>query len=77
MKTSPTKRSFQAAFALTLLAYSGLSGCSDSQEQSGSNAGSGKAAVATARAKTPNATLKTNSMPAVTGTPNGKAALHN
>ena len=74
MKTSPTKRSFQAAFALTLLACSGLSGCSDSQEQSGSNAGSGKAAVATARAKTPNATLKTNSMPAVTGTPNGKAS---
>ena len=74
MKTSPTKRSFQAALALTLLACSGLSGCSNSQEQNTSNTASTKAAVATARAKTPNATLKTNSMPAVTGTPNGKAS---
>lgn len=58
MKTSPTKRSLQAALALTLLVCSGLSGCSNSQEQSGSNAGSGKAAVATANAKTPSATPK-------------------
>ena len=56
MKTSPTKRSFQAALALTLLACSGLSGCSGSQEQNGSNAGNSKAAVATARAKTPSVT---------------------
>ena len=58
MKTLPTKRSLQAALALTLLVCSGLSGCSNSQEQSGSNAGSGKAAVATANAKTPSATPK-------------------
>ena len=42
--------------ALTLLACSGLSGCSGSQEQNGSNAGNSKAAVATARAKTPSVT---------------------
>ena len=41
---------------LTLLACSGLSGCSGSQEQNGSNAGNSKAAVATARAKTPSVT---------------------
>ena len=58
MGASTTKHNFQAALALTLLACSGLSGCSDSQEQSGSNAGSGKAAVATANAKTPSATPK-------------------
>ena len=74
MKTPPYKRQLQAALALTLLACSGLSGCSNSQEQNTSNTASAKAAVATARAKTPNATLKTNSMPAVTGTPNGKAS---
>ena len=56
MKTPPTKRSLQAALALTLLACSGLSGCSGSQEQNGSNAGNSKAAVATARAKTPSVT---------------------
>ena len=70
-----TKRSLQAALALTLLACSGLAGCSDSQEQSGSNAGSGKAAVATAHAKTPSATPKASGkarasgVPAATGTP--------
>ena len=70
-----TKRSLQAALALTLLACSGLAGCSDSQEQSGSNAGSGKAAVATAHAKTPIATPKASGkarasgVPAATGTP--------
>lgn len=62
-----TKRSLQMALALTLLACSGLSGCSDSQEQSGSNAGSGKAAVATANAKTSSAPPKANST--ATGTP--------
>ena len=56
MKKPPTKRSLQAALALTLLACSGLSGCSGSQEQNGSNAGNSKAAVATARAKTPSVT---------------------
>ena len=80
MKTSPTKRSFQAALALTLLACSGIAGCSDNQEQSGSNAGSGKAAVATAHAKTPNATPKasgkarTSGVPTATGTPSATSS---
>ena len=79
MKTSPTKRSFQAALALTLLACSGIAGCSDNQEQSGSSAGS-KAAVATAHAKTPNATPKasgkarTSGVPTATGTPSATAS---
>ena len=65
MKTSPTKRSFQAALALTLLACSGLAGCSDSQKLSGSSsAGSSKAAVVTA-------TPKASGTPTVTATPKG------
>ena len=67
MKTPPTKRYLQTALALTLLACSGLSGCSDSQEQNASNTASAKTAVATARAKTPNGTPKANST--ATGTP--------
>ena len=46
MGTSTTKRQLQAALALTLLACSGLTGCSDSQEQGATNAGTSKAAVA-------------------------------
>ena len=73
MKTSPTKRSFQAALALTLLAYSGLSGCSEGQEQSASSADS-KAAVATAHTKTPNTTPKGSGTPTTTGTPSATAS---
>ena len=73
MKTSPTKRSFQAALALTLLACSGLSGCSEGQEQGASSADS-KAAVATAHTKTPNATAKGSGTPTVTGTPSTTAS---
>ena len=73
MKTSPYKRQLQAALALTLLACSGLAGCSNNQEQNSSNAASAKAAVATARAKTPNATPKASdkatSTPAATADP--------
>ena len=75
MGASTTKHNFQAALALTLLACSGLSGCSDSQEQSGSSAGSGKAAVATTHAKAGTATPKasgktrTSGVPTATGTP--------
>ena len=65
--TPPTKRALQAALTLTLLVCSGLTGCSDSQEQGGSNAGSGKAAVASTHAKTPSATSKASSK--ATGTP--------
>ena len=67
MRTPPTKRSFQAALALTLLACSGLAGCSESQEQSASSADS-KAAVATAHTKATTAT------PTVTGTPSATAS---
>ena len=80
MKTPPYKRQLQAALALTLLACSGLSGCSRGQEQGAANAGSGKAAVATARAKTPNATPKasgkarTSGVPTATGTPSATAS---
>ena len=78
MKTSPTKRSLQAALALTLLVCSGLSGCSNSQEQNTSNTASARTAVATARAKTPSATPKASGKasgtPTATGTPSGTAS---
>jgi len=65
MKTSPTKRSFQTALALTLLACSGIAGCSGNQKLSGSSsAGSSKAAVVTA-------TPKASGTPTVTATPKG------
>ena len=81
MGASTNKRYLQAALALTLLACSGIAGCSDSQEQSGSNAGSSKAAVtAGARAKTPSATAKASGKakgagaPTTTGTPSVTAS---
>ena len=61
MKTPPTKRNFQAALALTLLACSGLTGCSGGQEQSTANADSSKTAVASTHAKTPSAIPKASS----------------
>ena len=73
MKTSPTKRSFQTALALTLLACSGLSGCSDNQGQSSSITGSTKAAVATAHTKAATATPKASSKAKATGTPSATA----
>lgn len=69
-----TKRSLQAALALTLLACSGLSGCSGSQEQGAANAGNSKAAVATAHTKTPNATAKATGTSTATGTPSTTAS---
>ncbi len=77
MKTPPTKRHLQAALALTLLTCSGLTGCSDSQEQGATNAGSGKAAVAAgARTKTATVTpkAKSSSTPTVAGTPTATAS---
>ena len=64
MGASTNKRYLQAALALTLLVCSGLSGCSDGQEQGATNAGSSKAAVVTA-------TPKASGTPTVTATPNG------
>ena len=66
MRTPPTKHHLQAALALTLLACSGLAGCSESQEQSASSADS-KAAVATA-------TPKASGTPTITGTPKASGA---
>lgn len=69
MGASTNKRYLQAALALTLLTCSGIAGCSDNQGQSGSNAGSSKAAVtAGARAKTPSATAKGSGKAKGTGT---------
>ena len=68
MKTSPTKRSFQAALALTLLACSGLTGCGDGQEQGASTADS-MAAVASTHNTKATATPKSSSKAKATGTP--------
>ena len=64
------KRYLQAALALTLLVCSGLAGCSEGQEQSGSNAG-GKAAVASTHTKAATTTPKASGTPTITATPNG------
>ena len=64
MSISTTKRRFQTALALTLLACSGLTGCSDGQEQNASSTASSKASVVTA-------TPKASGTPTVTATPNG------
>ncbi len=78
MKTPPTKRHLQTALALTLLVCSGLTGCSESQEQSGSNTASGKAAVASTHAtKTtaaPKASGKATGASTMTGTPSATAS---
>ena len=73
MKTSPTKRHLQTALALTLLTCSGLTGCSEGQEQNASSADS-KTAVATAHTKTPSATPKASSKAKCTGTPSATAS---
>jgi len=74
MKTPPTKHHLQTALALTLLACSGLAGCSESQEQSGSSSANSKAAVATAHTKAATATPKAGGTPTVTGTPSATAS---
>ena len=68
MSISTTKRHLQTALALTLLACSGLAGCSESQEQSASSADS-KAAVASTRTKTDTTTPKASGTPTITATP--------
>ncbi|WP_081466770.1 DUF6318 family protein [Actinomyces graevenitzii] len=75
MKTPPTKRHLQTALALTLLVCSGLTGCSESQEQSGSNTASGKVAVASTHTKAATATPKASSgASTVTGRPSTTAS---
>lgn len=68
MKTPPYKHHLQAALALTLMACSGLAGCSDSQEQSVSSSVGGKAAVASTHTKTTTTTPKANSKATGTAT---------
>ena len=80
MKTPPTKRNLQTVLALTLLACSGLAGCSDGQEQNAASSAGSKAAVAsthnTKAAATPKASGKTKASgtPTVTDTPSGTAS---
>ena len=80
MKTLITKLHFQVTLALTLLACSGLTGCSESQEQNASNTASVRAAVASTHAKTATTTPKASGkarvsgVPAATGTPSGTAS---
>ena len=80
MGASTNKRYLQAALALTLLACSGIAGCSGNQEQSGSNAGGTATVTAGARAKTPSATAKASGKakgtgaPTATGTPSATAS---
>ena len=74
MRTPPTKRQLQAALALTLLACSGLTGCSGSQEQGATNAGTSKAAVASTHTKTPTATAKATGASTLTGAPTATAS---
>ena len=73
MGASTNKRYLQAALALTLLACSGIAGCSGNQEQSGSNAG-GKAAVASTHTKAATTTPKASGTPTATVTPKGSGA---
>ena len=68
MKIPPYKHRLQVALALTLLACSGLAGCSDSQEQSVSSSVGGKAAVASTHTKTTTTTPKANSKATGTAT---------
>ena len=74
MKTPPTKRHLQAALALTLLACSGLTGCSEGQEQGVSSSASGKAAVSSTHTKTSRATPKAGGTPTVAGAPTATAS---
>ena len=69
-----TKRNLQAALALTLLACSGLSGCSGGQEQGAANAGNSKAAVASTHNTKATATPKSSSKAKATGTPTATAS---
>ena len=68
MGASTNKRYLQAALALTLLACSGIAGCSGGQEQSATNAGGKAAVTAGVRAKIPSATAKTSGKAKGTGT---------
>ena len=74
MKAPPTKRSFQAALALTLLACSGLAGCSESQEQTGSSSAGSKAAATSTHNTKAAATPKASGKTKATGTPSATAS---
>ena len=74
MGASTNKRYLQTALALTLLACSGLSGCSDNQGQNSSSTGSAKGAVASTQAKTAATTAKASGKAKGTGTPTATSA---
>lgn len=74
MRTPPTKHHLQAALALTLLACSGLAGCSESQEQTGSSSAGSKAAVASTHNTKAAATPKASGKTKATGTPSATAS---
>ena len=74
MGASTNKRYLQAALALTLLACSGLSGCSGGQEQGAANADNSKAAVASTHNTKATATPKSSSKAKATGTPTATAS---
>ena len=74
MKTPPTTHPLPTALALTLLVCSGLTGCSESQEQSGSNTASGKVAVASTHTKTATTPKVSSGASTVTGRPSATAS---
>ena len=74
MGASTNKRYLQTALALTLLACSGLSGCSDNQGQNSSSTGSAKGAVASTQAKTAATTAKASGKAKGTGAPTETSA---
>ena len=74
MGASTNKRYLQAALALTLLACSGLSGCSGGQEQGAANAGNSKAAVASTHNTKATTTPKSNGKAKGTGAPTTTSA---
>ena len=74
MKTPPTKRNLQTVLALTLLACSGLAGCSDGQEQNAASSAGSKAAVASTHNTKAAATPKASGKTKATGTPSATAS---
>ena len=74
MKTLITKQHFQVTLALTLLACSGLAGCSNNQEQNDPDAGSGKVAVASTHTKAATTTSKAGGTSTANGTPGATAS---
>lgn len=73
MKKPPYKHHLQAALALTLLACSGLAGCSGGQKQGATNTGNSKAAVASTHTKAATTPKASSGASTVTGRPSATA----